>query len=365
MDQFNPQGKSSELERSNRRPEKEAASWPSPTPSNFYKEFVQFAIFVGVVLIPLYSSFDYMADGLQAFVSDYIVRYPHSASAETHGHSIDKNLARTIVFALLLAGFTTLFFIRHNYLARGRQASSTGAPLPPDVQHLLDKKNREVEQLQEKSKTNMRILRTIHNQLYYESTPRLDFNSLRGTYHVNKNGDLTAHKFISVRAEQKEGHFWTFYASGDDNSERLNNIEDLCFQVTASDKDTDLLSIATIDEELKKQFVIYFLPLLQPGETRSFTLYYEWPGSFLKLLEAGTANFDWTNRAATTGKVGDFYAEWIFDEALGPVECHNTGSRPPGLRLHKASDALPSKWVLEGEQISLGNVPYELTFFAK
>ncbi len=366
MDQFNPKDEAADLKALSDSPdEQKRALPPPPTPTNFYKEFVQFAIFLGVVLIPLYTSFDYMADGLQAFISDYIVPYRDPNAPGTVHHTIDKNIARTIVFALLFAGFTSIFFIRHSFLSRARRAQQDDSDLAVVDQTLLRKKDQEINELREKTKTNMRVLRTIHNQLYHESTPRLDFNSLRGTYHVNASGDLRAHKFISVRADKNEGHFWTFYAVGDEHSQRLERIEDLNFQVSASDEDTDLLPIATVDEELKKQFAIYFLPLLQPGETRLFSLYYEWPGSFLKLLQTGTASFDWTNRAATSGKTGDFYAEWIFDEAFGSVECKITGSKPSGLHLSSISDAPPSKWILEGERVAMGNIPYELTFFAK
>jgi len=156
--------------------------------------------------------------------------------------------------------------------------------------------------------------------------------------------------------------FWVFYALGDEYSRALDSIEDLNFSVAAEDENTEIVYLATEDEGLRKEIAVYFIPLLRPDETRSFKLYYEWPESFLKLLKTGTAKYDWYHRSYSETVNGNFYAEWVFDAALGQVQCKNTGSRPSGLHLTKA-DETPCRWILEGENVPLGNIHYQVTFW--
>jgi hypothetical protein len=283
--------------------------------------------------------------------------------SETTGYTVNKNVARTIVFVLLFAGFTVLFLIRHTFrTAAVAQNSDNHLAIVDEA--ILAEKDEQINQLRQKLKNDMIILRTVHNQIYGDNLPRLNYSSVKGVYRVNMNGDLEVRKEITVKADDKEGFLWTFYAAGDQYSKPLEEVADLNFSVAALDDDTSVQYITIVDEGLKKQFVIYFLPLLQPGETRSFTLYYQWPGILLKLLETGTVSYDWQNRAPTTGMPGDFSAEWIFDEELGPIECHNTGSKPAGLKLYDVDETHGSRWIFKGEQAALGNTPYELTFFA-
>ncbi|RIA56270.1 hypothetical protein [Dichotomicrobium thermohalophilum] len=364
MDQFDPRDEAPDSHALTDSPENHRNGLPPPpTPSNFYKDFVQFAIFLGVVLIPVYTSFDDMAEGLQGFISEYIVPYRDGPMSEPIGYTVNKNVARTIVFVLLFAGFTVVFLIRHTFRTTPMGQNSRDHLAIVD-EAILEEKNEQIRQLRQKLKNDMIILRTVHNQIYGDNRPRLNYSSVKGVYRVNANGDLEVHKEITVKADDKEGFLWTFYAAGDQYSKPLEEVADLNFSVAALDDDTSVQYITIVDEGLKKQFVIYFLPLLQPGETRSFTLYYQWPGILLKLLETGTVSYDWQNRAPTTGMPGDFSAEWIFDEALGHVECHNTGSKPAGLKLYNVDESQGSRWVFEGEQVALGNTPYELTFFA-
>jgi len=334
---------------------------PRVTASKFYKEFVQFAIFLGVVIIPIYVSFDLITDEFRSFVTSYIEKIDDKTSSGKT-YILEKNFARAVIIFLLFLGFTTLFFVKH---ALQRPSSNKSRPQnssSDEVQALIESQKMQIDKLQGRIKKDMLILKTIHNQIYHDNSPRLNYASIKGIYYVGGDGDLRVYKDIIVRAADKQGHFWTFYATGDDGSQPLENIDDMNFAVTATDKNTDLLFLPTEDEKFRKSFAVYFLPLLKPGESRRFTLFYEWPGSFLPLIEKGSASYDWKNRTYTTHSVGDFYAEWIFDEALGEISCRNTASKPEGLELIRASEHVPCKWIFQGEQVPLGNVPYELTF---
>ncbi len=364
MDQFNPKDEASDISvLSDSCDEQNQALPPPPTPTNFYKEFVQFAIFLGVTLFPVYVFFDSMTESFRTFVIDHVhVLNPPSNTDVTF--VLDKDFARVAVGLVLFATFTTIFFARRAFSRRrvSRLYPAPRAEITTFDDTLIQEKNAKIRRLEDMRQTHMEILRTIYKKLYYDDKPRLDFKSERASYYVTADGTLKVHKDVVVKAHEEEGFLWTFKAFGDPESIPLENWEDMHPRVIAGDKDTDLLFLPLRDEPLRKEFVIYFLPLLKPGETRSFTLYYEWPGSFLKLLQSGCASHTWSNRTRTEA-IGEFYAEWRFDEKLGHVDCRNTGDKPPGLELKRLEPSIPTRWALTGDAVPLSDVGYELTFW--
>jgi len=370
MDSYDPRADKSDINLAKKTASDKSRSIKTahlPPASHFPKELVKFAIYFSAFLLPVVSGLDFLAQEIQSLTAGKIVISPENPDQST----IDKNLARYLVIFSFSAAFAIFWFGRN--FVRARQTLHKMAHLVQSMEEGVPnnigeasnndtEKDQRIRSLQQRIEKDMRVLRTIHKQIYRDSAPRLNYASVKGLYHVNAEGDLKVHKEITLKANDKEGHFWTFYANGTEFSKRLESVDELDFSVSALDPDTDLLHITTVDEELRKEFAVYFLPSLQPGETRSFTLSYVWPRSFRKLLETGSDTYDWHNRAPTTGMVGDFSAEWTFDEALGIIECQNTGSKPPGLKLFQTLDERMSHWVLEGEQVAMGNIPYELTF---
>jgi len=362
MDQFNPkdeQSKNHKLKGAVSEPHSDASN---PIAREFYKEFVQFAIFLGVTLFPTYLFFDSMTEELRAFIIQYVEPDGLRSNSRT-GYTLDKDFARSAVIAILLLVFTTIFFARRALRRRHIVSFVPQSDVAIVDESVIEEKNAQIKKLQDRLQKDMDILRTIHKQLYHDNEPRLDLKSETARYYVTADGSLKVHKDIVVKANDEEGFVWTFHALGDEESTPLQSLEDLHFRVIAGDKRTDLLYLPLRDEELRKEFVIYFLPLLKPGETRSFTVYYEWPGSFLKLLQSGTAAYTWKNRTSSFKATGGFYAEWWFDEKLGDIACRSTGDKPTGLDLKRLDPDMPSRWVLSGDEVPLGNVVYELTFW--
>ncbi len=335
---------------------------PNPvTVKTFYRELVEFAVFLCVTMFPIYLAFNSMTIEVQQFLSSQIAPVKDS-SGNIIDFFVNKFFAQCVVIVSFFIGFTTLFFIRH---------SMKKAPPPASIEHedvaiveenILETKNKEIYRLKSRIIKDMIVLRTIHNQVYDDSKARLNYSSIRGIYYVNANGDLKVYKNIILKADEKEGPFWMYYATGDEYSTPMESIDDLDLSVAAEETKTDLVFLPLEDEPLKKKIAVYFLPLLKPGETRAFKLYYEWPGNFLKLIKTETVSYDWQSRSHSPEAIGDFYAEWIFDEGLGEVTCQNTGSKPEGLKLTRTDERSPCRWIFHGDQIPLGGTPLELTF---
>jgi hypothetical protein len=357
MDQFNPKDERPQLSG-------EASTSPQasgPTPKQFYKEFVQFAVFLGVTLFPIYLSFDTVTEELRFFIAQYVRPVSNPLGDDTQ-YVLDKDFARITLVITYLLLFTSIFFARHAIRKRPTSNFVQSSDVAVVENSLIQEKDSQIKRLHDLRQKDMEILRIIHEKLYDDLRPRLDFVSESASYYVTADGTLKVHKDVTVQATEEEGFLWTFNAYGDDESTPLEELGDMHVRVLASDKQTDLLYLPLRNEQLRKEFLIYFLPLLKPGESRAFTLYYEWPGSFQKLLKKGSASYVWKNRTRNQTK-GRFHAEWRFDEKLGNVECKNTGDKPPGLELARLEPSVPTRWVLSGEEVPLSDVTYEITFW--
>jgi len=355
MDQFNPKDNRAEL--------RGVESAPPPKPptiaGQFYKEFVQFAVFLGVTLFPIYLSFDAVTEELRFLVAQYVEPVSRLDDKPAR-YQINKTFTQVSLVGIYCLLFTSIFFARQALKHRYQRAAK-----PQDVtiidKSLIQEKNKKIDHLQYLRRKDMEILRTIHKDLYSEGKPRLDLKAEKGRYYVTSDGTLKVHKEIIVKADEKEGFLWTFNAFGDPES-RPVEVDEMHIRIMAEDKNTDLLYLPIRDETLRKEFVIYFLPLLKPGESRTFTLSYEWPGSFSKLLTMGWASYSWKNRT-TSAAHGEFYAEWRFDEKLGAVDGRNTGDAVQGIELKRQVPDVPTRWIFSGDCVPLNNVHYEITFW--
>jgi len=361
MDQFNPKDELTQLYAAEDRPPNGEPPDGPPPASNFYKEFVKFAIFVGVVVIPSFISYAYLAKGLQGFVAEFIVPYGPPGSAAP-GHTISLALAQGVVISGLFLTFANVYFagraLGRRWRKRGRNEGghSGDAPVEP-TDH-----EKEVAELRQRLQTNMTYLRIIHNQMYRDETPRLAYVYEDNRYYVDEGGDLIVDKHLVVRADDRDVQFWKFHADADEGSLPANSIDDIELSVIAQDEKTNVLPLTIVDKEKYKEVAVYFLPLLEPGESRSFKIHYRWNGSLLELIKSGQAAFEWSNRSSVANNRGKLSCQWVFHESYGDVTCEITGKKPPGIELVKADDRLRTIWFFGGEDVPTSDLIYELTF---
>jgi uncharacterized membrane protein (DUF485 family) len=361
MDQFNPNNELTKLYQvGNQPPNGEPPSQPPPE-SNFYREFVKFAIFVGVVVIPVFISYAYLAKSLQGFVAEFIVPYNPSGS-DTRGHTISLALAQGVVVSGLFLIFANVYFASRAIGQRWRQRGQRTSGASGHAQVETADHEKEVAELRQRLQTNMTYLRIIHNQMYRDETPRLAYAYEDNRYYVDEGGDLIVDKHVTVRADDRDVQFWKLVADGDEHSAPAPTVDDINLSVVALDEKTNLLPLTIVDKDKHKEIAVYFLPLLEPGESRSFRVHYRWNGSFLGLVKLGEIPFTWTNRSSVSDGRGKFHCQWIFHEAYGDVDCEVTGKRPPGLDLDRADDRFRTIWHYGGDDVPTSNILYELTF---
>jgi len=361
MDQFNPKDELTQLSAVRDRPPNGEPPDEPPPASNFYREFVKFAIFVGVVVIPSFISYAYLAKGLQGFVAEFIVPYSPPGS-DARGHTISLALAQGVVISGLFLIFANVYFAGRALGRRWRKRGQHTGDGAASAQIEVTDHEKEVAELRQRLQTNMTYLRIIHNQMYRDETPRLAYVCEDNRYYVDEGGDLIVDKHLVVRADDRDVQFWKFHADADEGSLPANNIDDIELSVIAQDEKTNVLPLTIVDKEKYKEVAVYFLPLLEPGESRSFKIHYRWNGSLLELIKSGQAAFVWSNRSSVPNNRGKLSCQWIFHEAYGDVTCEITGKNPPGIELVKAEDRMRTIWLFGGEDVPTSDLIYELTF---
>jgi len=361
MDQFNPKDELTQLSAVRDRPPNGEPPDEPPPASNFYREFVKFAIFVGVVVIPSFISYAYLAKGLQGFVAEFIVPYSPPGS-DARGHTISLALAQGVVISGLFLIFANVYFAGRALGRRWRKRGQHTGDGTGSAQIEVTDHEKEVAELRQRLQTNMTYLRIIHNQMYRDESPRLAYVYEDNRYYVDEGGDLIVDKHVTVQADDRDVQFWKFVADGDEHSAPAPTVDDINLSVVALDEKTNLLPLTVADKDKHKEIAVYFLPLLEPGESRSFKVHYRWTGSFLGLVKLGEIPFTWTNRSSVPEGRGKFHCQWIFHESYGDVGCEVTGKRPPGLDLDRADDRFRTIWHFGGDDVPTSNILYELTF---
>jgi len=86
--------------------------------SHFYRDIIQFAIFIGIVIIPVFASFEHIASSFRVFVSQFIVIDLNSGNC-----LISKNASRFVIICIFLL-FSIFVFLARQFV-RSRQIAKS------------------------------------------------------------------------------------------------------------------------------------------------------------------------------------------------------------------------------------------------
>jgi hypothetical protein len=341
---------------------------PLPTPPDFYKELVKFAIYFAAFLVPLFWALDDMSKALQDFVSGYT----HPYRQDPIKHTIDINLARTLVILLFVSAFSVYWFGRNFVRARKtirylmekiyeRQNNTQN----PSAYVALEEKDQQINRFMDQVDKQRMLLKKVQSQMYSDNVrPRHDFISFKAIYHIGADGDLSVEKEVVLTSSELEVHFWRFHANGEQFCEPLDDDTAMDLHVQAlGDRPTETIPLLIENRPTRKEFTINFLPAINPGDQRGFLIRYKWPRFFGELIERGQTNYYWDSKCFTNGGKTNFSAEWRFDEKLGDIRCESMGANPEGMTLTKERSLRGTIWRYAGQDVPLGNIPLELKFF--
>jgi hypothetical protein len=159
--------------------------------------------------------------------------------------------------------------------------------------------------------------------------------------------------------------FEKFYIIGDPESDPIYDIDQINLSITSEDQTTEVLWLPTDEQPLSIQGLIYFLPLIAPGEKRTFKMTYIWPGYFKTLLSKKSSLYSSARGRHKEQLYGSFCKFFDFSSELGNIDCTSTGANPAGASLEcleSPFQAFDVRWVYRADHVPMSGVTYKLLF---
>lgn len=333
--------------------------------SDFFREFVRFTVMMGITVIPVIMSFDYITDRVRRLCEVFITPVAQGLPAADGRYTLEQDFVVGLEIAALIFAFSLFFSVRQFRRIRQLRKSylETTETEKHQLQALINEKTRTIKRLQERLDTHRLGMNRVYAQLYNESNPtKFNISALEGTYKVLANADTEVEERLTLRADHDPVIFWKFYIQADPHSTPVESIEDMTFKIEHDDDQVDIEIFVLNDDPKLKKVLVWFLPEIPPGSERTLRIQYCWPKLMGNLLELGSASYFWYHRSRDTGAPGKLYAEFRFDREWGELTCKNIGYKGTGTKLHCDKNALGTKWILSGNNTPLGNTKYELLF---
>jgi hypothetical protein len=181
------------------------------------------------------------------------------------------------------------------------------------------------------------------------------FESVRFIYFVNRNFDVEVHRHYRLRAGKTPIHFWQNSIGVSPHAAAVETLVDLNFRVMSRSAGNEIVYLPTRNEPLRKAACIFFLPRIEPGDTRELEVAYTWPKMAFQLKAQGWEEF--SVKLTNTENLAAYSLEIFLEPGTGgSLHCAESGVRLPNMGIERAVNHLG--W--EGWRYSATEVPPEL-----
>ena len=186
----------------------------------------------------------------------------------------------------------------------------------------------------EKHGTSMAMSKIVH-QLYDIDRPRWRFTSVDGKYNTAKDWNSEVELDYVIEAGSQITQVWRYTITADNSADPIEGLEDIDFRIEQvnSKPGNEIAYLLYRDEPRRKEIAVFFLPGLNPGESRHLRLRYQWPGMAKDLDTVGHTEFGHQFKTCDPLDRANLCYEYIFDEALKPLTCER-------MRPHMDGDSL-------------------------
>jgi hypothetical protein len=155
-------------------------------------------------------------------------------------------------------------------------------------------------------------------------------------YYINKKFDAEVHRHYRISAGDTPLHFWESSIAVSPDASPAETFVDLDFRVISHDAARDVVFLPTKNDLQRKVACYFFLPRLEPGNTREFEVAYQWPGMALQLLKQGFEEF--TFRFQSAGRLRSYCLEIYLEPGSGgTLTCEEIGILLPQKTLERVS----------------------------
>jgi hypothetical protein len=196
----------------------------------------------------------------------------------------------------------------------------------------------------------------IRNQLFPPAAlPVKRLRLCEGTYLIHKNFDMEVKTRYEVLASDKHVHFVQCDIGVENEADEAEFLDYIGFRVKDG-KNQFIPYLPSRDDPRYKGVMIYFLPEIDPAETKPRTLMvtYLWPGGFKRLSVSGQEEFIWDLRSKDNIPSATY--QFFLENGTGKVlHCQVTGSTQGTQNLEDGKIHPDKGW--DGWQYTIENAP--------
>ena len=170
------------------------------------------------------------------------------------------------------------------------------------------------------------IIRSSGNIINYTEFGCFDTKSVDVKHDISDNGDTFVEALLTIECTTELTHFYRYWVDADSESDAVNFLRDLSFEVTDSGSGRKLDWLLIKNGPKNKMFAIFF-PEVSPGMQIKLRICYMWPGFVRKLVELGATKFSWQYFSKSPKSRAPIRIEWNFSSKLAPVDCRISGQK--------------------------------------
>lgn len=208
----------------------------------------------------------------------------------------------------------------------------------------------------------MRAASHIRDRTFPLATgPLKTFHSIKIVYKIHKDFTAELHREYDISASDQPVHFWTTGNRATAYATPVEYLDDINFNVHGNNEG-EIVYLPVENDPLSKQIVIYFLPRIEPGQTRKVVITYTWPGLLRQLDQLGEERFNFTYESKET--IEHIEIHFYLESGTGKkLFCEISGPPHANTRLveNKHPELNWSGFIYTVEKSAAGTTHYELT----
>ena len=321
-------------------------------------------VFVAVTLIPVLGVF---SDAIN-FLSNAIIR--HGLMTAANGTVIEKGVYALVPWMIVTLIAIAIYALSVTILLFSISRTSSTHIFPENISPITSKQNSlmndaDAQNLRRQLDSQLSYMKTLYTYVLQEiNLPFRNVTAVKGYYHVGQEGDISVHLVVTISANDKPVWFWRYYIHGDEWTKGAKFFSDIIFNIDSIESGTDVISFPVEDSPIKKTFVLYLFPAVEPFHSRTLRISYKWPGFLAGLAKTGKTNFFWKYEQSGQKGLDQFHAEFSFHESYGDIRCEVTGAWVPQMRLVENKINHGNGWIYSGTNMTGQNDSLELTFYS-
>lgn len=181
------------------------------------------------------------------------------------------------------------------------------------------------------------------------------WESVHFVYLINKDFSGSERRTNVAKAVDRPLHFLESVTAVEDEAEAAESLSAIKFCVRNLGSDTqNIVYLPSENAQRRKRACLFFLPPIEPGTTRKYETFFQWPGMFRR-LKNNSEDFEF--RSHTRDTLERFTIEIYLQEGTGGVlECEITGNSHQGQSL-KAETCRLGEWTGQGWVYEVKDVP--------